>query len=358
MRVNFFIVSMLLLFVGTVFAQDYVRIKNRNTINGDVYGIHIENTSVEAGTIQPNWWSAQWVFEKIPGSKYYKIRNRWKKNGRDDYYLHLVKGKLEASKLVRPNLKWAQWALEKVRGTPYYRIRNRYHLMHYIWIRIDKGIELTAGKVSPFEKLAHWELEGFNEKAATVAPKQKKETTSVSTARKNNTKKSNVSATPTKKKKRKKMTKIRVKLLKLVCEVSDDEGINNNADMSHFKMEAKLFQKNCKEDNVNSLIGKGIVYNWKGRPDKEVAEGDVIYGGKKDYVDLLLDESCGTKYSVKFDASAVERDTSSADEKAHNSKTLIDTNAEGTHQIRLVSSDFTYRVEFEISKIDYYENKK
>lgn len=148
-------------------AQDFIRIKNRWQKDGKTdYRIHIQNPSVAAGATEGNWWSAQWALEKVPGTDFYKIRNRWQKDGKTQYYLHIEQGKLEAG-AIHPDWWSAQWKLIKVNGTPYYRIQNRWKPDQYLHI---EGPALAAGKIDMNWWSAQWELEGFN---GTVAQEKK-----------------------------------------------------------------------------------------------------------------------------------------------------------------------------------------
>ena len=56
-------------------AQSYTWLKNR--WKSDQY-IHVEHGSVQAGAIQPGWWSAMWILTAVEGTPYYRIQNRWK----------------------------------------------------------------------------------------------------------------------------------------------------------------------------------------------------------------------------------------------------------------------------------------
>ncbi|MBK8473732.1 MAG: RICIN domain-containing protein [Sphingobacteriales bacterium] len=79
----------------------YVRLKNSTT---GTY-LHTENGGkLEAGTIQPGWWSAQWKLVPIDG--YTHIINRWTNN-----HLHNESGKLECGKLGAPGWWSAQWTM-------------------------------------------------------------------------------------------------------------------------------------------------------------------------------------------------------------------------------------------------------
>ncbi len=139
-------------------AQDFVRIKNRWQKDGRTeYRIHIQEAQVAAGHTESNWWSAQWMLKRVSGTDFYQIQNRWKKDGATDYYLHNQNGNLEAGG-IQPNWLGAQWKLEKVSGTNYYRIQSRLRPDQYLHIQ---GPTLAAGRIEPNWWSAMWELEGF-----------------------------------------------------------------------------------------------------------------------------------------------------------------------------------------------------
>ena len=73
------VLSALALLAGFAFSaqaqQSFVHIQNR--WKGDHF-VNIEAGRVDAGIIKAGWHSAQWMFERVPGSNYFWIRNRWK----------------------------------------------------------------------------------------------------------------------------------------------------------------------------------------------------------------------------------------------------------------------------------------
>jgi Papain family cysteine protease len=143
----------LFLFSTNANGQDFVRIKNRWQKDGRTdYRIHIQNPSVDAGATDPNWWSAQWVMEKVEGTEFYRFKNRWQKDGKTNFYLHNQNGKIE------PGWWSAMWSLEKVEGN-FYRIKNRWVPTQCLHI---EGPTLAAGPVQPNMWSAMWEIEGFN----------------------------------------------------------------------------------------------------------------------------------------------------------------------------------------------------
>lgn len=146
-------------------AQSYIRIKNRWQKDGKTeYKINIQNATVDAGATDANWWSAQWVMEKVSGSNFYRFKNRWQKDGKSNYYLHNQTGKIEAGP-IQSGWWSAQWSLEPVTGTKFYRIKNRWKTDQYLHIQ---NPTLSAGKADPNWWSAQWELEGFTGTVAST----------------------------------------------------------------------------------------------------------------------------------------------------------------------------------------------
>ena len=121
-----FILTLMIVFMANgIQGQDFIRIKNRWKKDGQTdYRLNIQNQNVDAGAADPNWWSAQWVLEKVSGTDFYYIKNRWQKDGKTNYYLHNQNGVIEAG-AIQPAWWSAMWSLEKVDAT-FYRIKNRW----------------------------------------------------------------------------------------------------------------------------------------------------------------------------------------------------------------------------------------
>lgn len=86
--------------------DNFVRLKNTTT---GTY-LHNQNGPLEAGSIQPGWWSAQWTMNAVDG--YFHIVNRWKGT-----YLHNQNGPLELGVLGDPGWWSAQWAIKEDNST-------------------------------------------------------------------------------------------------------------------------------------------------------------------------------------------------------------------------------------------------
>ena len=116
MRIKF-LSTIVILFIGIISspAQDFFQLQNRWKA-GEF--IHVQQPNPAASAIQPEWWSAQWIFEPVDG--YYQIKNRWRNE-----FLHIQNGPIECGG-IQPGWWSAQWALEPVAGTSFYRIRNRW----------------------------------------------------------------------------------------------------------------------------------------------------------------------------------------------------------------------------------------
>ncbi len=108
--------------------------------------IHVEN-GLKATTIQPGWWSAQWVLEPVAGTQYYRIRNRY-----TSAYLHAEYGTLQAGS-IQSGWHTAQWLLESVQS--HFRIRNRYH---NTYLHVENG-PLELGPADPSWGSAQWRIE-------------------------------------------------------------------------------------------------------------------------------------------------------------------------------------------------------
>jgi len=100
--------------------------------------LHNQNGKLELGSMQPNWWSAQWTIEPVPGAEeWVRIKNRWY----PDHGLHNQNGKLELGP-IQPNWWSAQWRIVPVPGAPgWVRIQNRWYPDHYIHNQ-SKSLEL------------------------------------------------------------------------------------------------------------------------------------------------------------------------------------------------------------------------
>lgn len=109
----------------------YYKIKNRQT--GGY--LHIENSTgkVEAGAINPGWWSAQWGLEYVDGI-YIMLKNR-----QTGEYIHIEDNLGYAQyAAVLPDQWSAQWKLETVSGT-YQTINNRWKSNQYLHLENNLG---------------------------------------------------------------------------------------------------------------------------------------------------------------------------------------------------------------------------
>lgn len=84
---------------------EFVRIKN---VASGAY-LHNQNGLLDAGAIQPNWWSAQWTLKAVDG--YFQIINRYKST-----YIHNQNGALELGAIASSGWWSAQW---KVKSTQF-----------------------------------------------------------------------------------------------------------------------------------------------------------------------------------------------------------------------------------------------
>ncbi|MEQ8302930.1 MAG: hypothetical protein RIB47_06035 [Cyclobacteriaceae bacterium] len=132
--------------IFVVAAQDFFQLKNRWKPNEY---IHVEQPSPASSGIQPGWWSAQWIFEPVPGTAFYKIKNRWR-----NQYLHVEQGPLVCGD-IQSGWWSAQWQLEAIPGTSFNRLRNRWK--PNVAIHNQNG-RLEAGDIQAGWWSAQWEL--------------------------------------------------------------------------------------------------------------------------------------------------------------------------------------------------------
>jgi len=112
--------------------------------------LNIEHGSLESSPVEPNWWSAQWFLEPMPGTPYTRIRNRW----RPDQYINTEHGL--ASTPIRENWWSAMWIIEQVPGTNLNRIRNRWQ--PNLFLNIEHGF-LECSPIQDNWWSAMWSLE-------------------------------------------------------------------------------------------------------------------------------------------------------------------------------------------------------
>lgn len=142
MRIIFPIIFTLILGIISADAQEFYQLQNRWKQSEF---IHVQEPSPAVGTIQPGWWSAQWILEPVEG--YYRIKNRWRNE-----FLHIQNGSIESGN-VEAGWWSAQWALEPVAGTSFYRIRNRWK--PEVALHNQNG-SLEAGAIELGWWSAHW----------------------------------------------------------------------------------------------------------------------------------------------------------------------------------------------------------
>ncbi|MBX2811028.1 MAG: hypothetical protein KTR25_04440 [Myxococcales bacterium] len=113
--------------------------------------LHLEQPNISAGSVQPGWLSARWIFEPV-GNDAVRIRNLW----RTDHYLNHERGYMEAGP-TNISSQAAHWVLEPVRvgiddglQGKVYRIRNLLRLqgndryLTFIGYLAIRPIEQTA----------------------------------------------------------------------------------------------------------------------------------------------------------------------------------------------------------------------
>lgn len=145
---------------------------------------------------------------------------------------------------------------------------------------------------------------------------------------------------------------IRVTMVRLVCELSDDEGPGNDADMDRFKFILHANQTSCSAGKNKSITGNGMtIYEYTGA-SITTPKGHVWRDQNKSVTITYDNEHC-KGLSMRIDGYAREQDngSSSADEEAR--FPLLLGNPFGTHNLILASSDFRYRCEFKIEKVGW-----
>jgi hypothetical protein len=144
---------------------------------------------------------------------------------------------------------------------------------------------------------------------------------------------------------------IKVSLVKLYCEMSDDEGPGNDADMAEFRFTAIPTPGNCNPSSKEKGGSPVEVYRYTG--ERTTAKGYNWPLSGASAVVNFDNQACG-KLRIKITGYAREADESSNDETANNSIN-IDLSSDGsfgkTQTFRLSSEDFKYRCEFRIDKV-------
>jgi hypothetical protein len=146
--------------------------------------------------------------------------------------------------------------------------------------------------------------------------------------------------------------KIKVTLVNLVCELSDDEGPGNDVDMDIFKFTLDAKQNECANENT-VLTSGNIIYSYTDA-SITVATGAVWFEGNKSTEIIFNNTDCTPeKLTVTITGYARDQDASSSsdDEEANNSITISGGSVIGTHIMHLKSSDFDFRCIFTIEKI-------
>lgn len=146
---NILLVHALVLLSYSMQAQDIMRIKNAGFddtyINVETPYLDIASTPIEEG-----WWSAQWVLEKVAGTDFVRIKNRWKGT-----YINIEEGYLSC---YATDAGWwsGHWKIEEVFADRFgvrVRIQNRWKPDQYL--NMESGY-LTCGTVDKESYSAQW----------------------------------------------------------------------------------------------------------------------------------------------------------------------------------------------------------
>lgn len=167
-------IAVLILGVSSLQAQELYQLKNRWKTNEF---INVEQLTPASTAIKPEWWSAQWIFEPVEGTSYYKIKSRWK-----NQYLHIERGPIELGD-IQTGWWSAQWSLEPVAGTSFYRIRNRWK--SDVALHNQNG-SLEAGKIELGWWSAQWERVKVGSEAVAAAPPQQPASPATTVSDRNN----------------------------------------------------------------------------------------------------------------------------------------------------------------------------
>ena len=142
---------------------------------------------------------------------------------------------------------------------------------------------------------------------------------------------------------------IKVTLVRLVCEMSDDEGAGNDADMDRFNFILKASQTGCNEQKDKEITGNGLViYNYSG--GEITTPAGYVWMDTNKSVNITFDNEHCKNLNLSIEGYARESDNT-ADEEARNAYSVPGNNIFGDHSFKLSSSDFVYRCEFKIEKV-------
>lgn len=119
-------------------AQQFVRIASRAQ---PALFLHIERGGLEAGRIEPQWWSAEWRLEFVKGAV--RLRNRWK----PDVFLQL--GPAEAT-----------WQMELLDNADHVRFRSLTNPDRFLVLREGK---LRTAAAARDDLTSHWRMASASE---------------------------------------------------------------------------------------------------------------------------------------------------------------------------------------------------
>ncbi len=104
----------------------------------------------EITRVKPQWDSAKWTFEEVPGTPYVRIKNEWKHT-----YLFDDDGKPRAV-VADDDAEESQWSFEPVDGTSYVQLRNR-ETERYL-LTLDGAPVLAEHVPEKHESRSHWNV--------------------------------------------------------------------------------------------------------------------------------------------------------------------------------------------------------
>lgn len=143
--------------------------------------------------------------------------------------------------------------------------------------------------------------------------------------------------------------KVRVTVQKLVCEMSDDEGPGNDADMDRFKVKVTAYQTAC-SGGKNKQISQGdaLLYDYSGSAF-QVQNGSTTHVNKSATFTFDSKNCQYPRFVVSFYAR--EQDGSSADEETTGTYEVTG-GRYGNMSFTISTSDFRYRCYFNVASVN------
>ncbi|MCI4663826.1 MAG: RICIN domain-containing protein [Neomegalonema sp.] len=152
----FITVALIAVAASTAANAQYVRFTNHWKPS---LQLNIEKGPLAASPTKPNWWSADWILERVDGT-YFRIKNRWKGS-----YIHNQSKRLEIGG-IKKGWSSAMWRFEPA-GAGRVRIKNRWTGQY---LHIERG-RLELGSIKQAWHSAMWRPSGVSIAALTGGAK-------------------------------------------------------------------------------------------------------------------------------------------------------------------------------------------